>query len=381
MEVGDGLLAVAAPDVRVDRPALDGPGTDERHLHHQVVELAGAEPGQGGHLGPGLHLEHPDGVGPAQHLVDLGLLGDGGQVHLVAPVVADEVHGVVQGGEHPQAQQVELDQADGRAVVLVPLQDAAVLHAGPLHRAHLDDGPVADDHAPGVDAQVARVVLHLLGQVQHGGRDVVGGAAAQGRRVPLGLGDLHPAPRVHLLAPRVLLAGGEPHGLGHVPHGGAGAVGDDVGHLRRVVAPVGAVDVLDGLLPPVGLDVEVDVGWSVALGRQEALEQQAEGHRIGLGDAERVADGAVGCAPPPLAVDVLLPAELHDVPHDQEVAGEAQGLDDAELVIDGPPGQRVPTVPGAGPVAAGGPLLHQLPQVAHLGVAVEGTGTAGATGP
>ena len=38
----------------------------------------------------------------------------------------------------------------------------------------------------------------------------------------------------------------------------------------------------------------------------------------------------------------------------------------AELVVDGPPRQGV----GPGAVATGGPLLHQLPQVAHLGVAV-----------
>jgi hypothetical protein len=137
-----------------------------------------------------------------------------------------------------------------------------------------------------------------------------------------------------------------------------------------VVTPVGAVHVLDGVLPPVGLDVEVDVGRAVALGRQEALEQETERHRVGLRDAEGVADSAVGCAPPPLAVDVALPAELHDVPHHEEVAGEAQGLDDVELVVDGLPGQRVASIPGTGSVAAGGPLLHDLAEVAHLRVAL-----------
>ena len=70
----------------MDRPTLDGAGADEGDLHHQVVEVAGLEPGQGGHLGPALHLEHADGVGLAQHVVDLGLLGDGGQVDLDAVV-------------------------------------------------------------------------------------------------------------------------------------------------------------------------------------------------------------------------------------------------------------------------------------------------------
>ena len=74
------LQLLAPPDVGVHRPALDGPGPDERHLHHQVVELLRPQAGQGGHLGPGLDLEHADRVGPAQHGVDLVVLGHGGQV-------------------------------------------------------------------------------------------------------------------------------------------------------------------------------------------------------------------------------------------------------------------------------------------------------------
>ena len=125
--------------------------------------------------------------------------------------------------------------------------------------------------------------------------------------------------------------------LGHVAHRRLGAVGDDVGDLRRVVPPVLGVDVLDDLLAPVALDVDVDVGRPVALGRQEALEQQAERHGVGGGDAEGVADGRVGGAAPALAEDVLLPAEPHEVPHDEEVAGEAELLDDRQLVVDRAP--------------------------------------------
>ena len=84
-----------------------------------------------------------------------------------------------------------------------------------------------------------------------------------------------------------------------------GPVGDDVGDLGGVVAPVALVDVLDDLLAPARLDVDVDVGGPVALGRQEPLEQQAEGDGVGLGDAEGEAHRRVGRRAPPLAVDVL----------------------------------------------------------------------------
>ncbi|CFE45510.1 Uncharacterised protein [Mycobacterium tuberculosis] len=48
--VDDRVDAVAPPDVGVHRSALDGPGADQRHLHHQVVEHSRLKARQGGHL-------------------------------------------------------------------------------------------------------------------------------------------------------------------------------------------------------------------------------------------------------------------------------------------------------------------------------------------
>src|SRR5450756_1180438 len=80
------------------------------------------------------------------------------------------------------------------------------------------------------------------------------------------------------------------------------------------------------------LDVEIDVRGTVAFWGEEPLEEQPEGDRVGFGDAERVADGAVGGTPPPLAVDVMRGAEPDDVDQQQEVPREVEGLDDIELV-------------------------------------------------
>ena len=146
------------------RPALDGPGADERDLHHQVVEVLGAQARQRGHLRAALHLEHADGVGGGEQLVDLGLLRDGGEIDVDAFVLAHEVDREVQHREHPEAEQVELHQPGGGAVVLVPLQHRAVLHTRPLDRAELDERPVGQHHAAGVDSEVARKVEHLLRQ-------------------------------------------------------------------------------------------------------------------------------------------------------------------------------------------------------------------------
>ncbi|CAG7402834.1 hypothetical protein PICSAR7_04402 [Mycobacterium avium subsp. paratuberculosis] len=315
---------IAPPDVGMHRPALDGPGTDQRHLHHQVVEHPGLQPRQGGHLRARLHLEHADGIGAGQHLVHrrLGQV-EPRQVHLDPLVLGHQVDGVVQRREHAQPEQVELHQTDCRAVVFVPLQHAAILHPGPLHRAHVGDRAVADHHAAGVNAQVSRQVADLVGQVDHLRRDAF---HVRGIR--------RPAPAADLLAPRVLLTLRIAQRAGHVAHRDLSPVGDDVGDLGGVVAAVAVVDVLDHLFALVGFDVHVDVGRAVAGRRQEALEQQLVGHRVHRGDAQGVADRGVGRRSPTLAQDVVLPAEPGDVVHHQEISRKLQLRNDFQLVLD-----------------------------------------------
>ena len=209
-------------------------------------------------------------------------------------------------------------------------------------------------------------------------------------RVVLRLGDGHRPPAVDALGPGVLLAGGVAERLGHVADRRAGPVGDDVGDLGGVVAAVLAVDVLDDLLAAVALDVDVDVRRAVALGRQEALEQQAERHGVGGGDAEGVADRRVGRRATALAVDVGAAAELDEVPDDEEVAGEAEVLDDVELTVDRLPRPRPQreVLVRCGPlaVAAAPALLDDAAQVGHLAQrsprspGAADRGTAAATG-
>ena len=95
------------------------------------------------------------------------------------------------------------------------------------------------------------------------------------------------------------------------------------------------VDVLDHPLAPIAArQIEIDVGPLAALFRQEPLEQQIHPDRIDRGDPEAVADGAVGGRAAPLHEDVLLPAEIDDVPDDEEVAGEIELLDEIQLARD-----------------------------------------------
>ena len=64
-------------------PPWMGPGRNDGHLDHQVVEGAGLHSRQKVHLRPAFHLEDADRIGAAQHVVGLVvLLRDGVQGQL-----------------------------------------------------------------------------------------------------------------------------------------------------------------------------------------------------------------------------------------------------------------------------------------------------------
>ena len=98
---------------------------------------------------------------------------------------------------------------------------------------------------------------------------------------------------------------GQAERLADLADGRAAAIGDHGGGDAGALAAVFFVDVLDHLLAPLVLEIDVDVGRLVALGGDEALEQQVAAHRVDLGDAEAIADGGIGGRAAALAEDVL----------------------------------------------------------------------------
>ncbi len=139
----------------------------------------------------------------------------------------------------------------------------------------------------------------------------------------------------HLRQP-VDLVEREPERLADLADRQPPAVADHLADHPRPVAPVLAVDVLEHLLAPLVLEVDVDVRRLLALHADEALEEQPHPHRVDRGDLQRVADRRVRRRAAPLAEDPLLAREADDVPEREEVAGEVELLDQAELVLDLP---------------------------------------------
>ena len=81
------------------------------------------------------------------------------------------------------------------------------------------------------------------------------------------------------------------------------------------------------------LEVDVDVGRLVALGRDEALEQEVEARRIDLGDPEAEADRGIGRRAAALAENAARAGEAHDVVHGEEVGRVVERGDQRELVL------------------------------------------------
>src|SRR5262249_43244205 len=120
----------------------------------------------------------------------------------------------------------------------------------------------------------------------------------------------------------------------HLAQGAARAIARDDGGHAGMVAAVFLVDVLDHLLAPLMLEIDVDVGRLLALGADEALEEKIDLLGIDGGDLEAVADDGVGRGAATLAEDALATRETYDLVDGEKVRRVAELLDEHQLALD-----------------------------------------------
>ena len=236
------------------------------------------------------------------------------QTHFLAAGLADQVDGLCEHRHHAEAEQIDLHDAHVGAIVLVPLHDDAAGHAGVLER---HDGiELARNTTMPPECWPRCRGRSCMPQDRRGTRGyaIFEVEADRGRAPALSVGYFRLKVH-HPREPRSTLV--EPSTLPDLARRAPAAIRDDVGGHRRAELAVFFVDVLDDALAAIAArQIEIDVRPLAALLRQKPLEQQIHADRIDRRDAEAVAHGAVGRRPAALHEDVVLPAELDDVPDD-----------------------------------------------------------------
>ena len=256
------LAQLLAPlDVRVHGLALDRPRADERDLDRDVVEVLGPRAQDRLHLRAALDLEAADRVGALDLREDVRVVErDAREVDLLAARARDQVDALLDGREHPEPEQVDLQEAGVGARVLVPLAHLAAGHRRRLHRHELDERARRDDHPAGVLRDVARQAGDLAAQL--GER-----APARRRELRLRVGeqqqllaDALRVPAVGELREPLEIGERQAERLADVADRAARAVRREARDERRVLAAVALGDADDQLLADVAREVEVDVG-------------------------------------------------------------------------------------------------------------------------
>ena len=166
VQVGHRLEALAPAQVGMHHAALDRAGPHDGDLDDEIGEALRLEPRQHRSLGAALDLEAAEGVAVDQQPVD-GRIVQRQRVQIgLDPVALRDQRAHLghhaQGGE---AQQVGLDQAGILDRVFVPLRHHDARLGGVLQRHDLDQRLGGDQHAAGVDGEVARDADELGGQV------------------------------------------------------------------------------------------------------------------------------------------------------------------------------------------------------------------------
>ncbi len=180
--------------------------------------------------------------------------------------------------------------------------------------------------------EVAGKADQLAGERERLGEARIGGIEAGAARMLVRDRLGRPAPqRAGKRADRVLR---QAENLADVADGAAPAIADHGRGEPGAVAPVAPIDVLDHLLAPLMLEIDVDVGRLAPLGRDEALEQKIGALGIDLGDAEAVADGGVRGGAAALAENALRAGKPHDVVHGEEIGRVVQFADERVFVVE-----------------------------------------------
>ena len=346
LEGGIDAHPLAALDVGIDRPADDRARPHDRHLDRDLVEVLRARAPQRAHLRARLDLEDAGRLGVLDALVRRRIVvRDPAEVDPLTTATGDLLDAALDGREHPEAEQVDLQEARIGAGVLVPLGELATLHRCRNERHAVHERARRDDHPPGVLGEVARQAVGLLGQARKPG-PATGPALRPERGVDVAV-DVTRRPALAAACDALDLPRRQPERLAELADRAARAVRREGGDERRVLAPVALMHARDELLANVAREVQVDVRQRVEVLVEEAPEQELVGDRIDVAETREVTDDRRDARPAttpggqqrprrrrPAHLRCDLARELQHLVMQQEEPRETQLIDHAQLLFE-----------------------------------------------
>jgi hypothetical protein len=333
--IRDRLGPRAAAQVGMDHLSLDRSGPNDRHFDHQVVIFARAQPREHGHLGPAFDLKDPDGVGPANHVIDLLVgLRQSAQTEPAAGMTADQFKALAQSGKHSQGEAIDLEDAQLVEIVLVPLDDGAAGHDGVFDRHQFVERSAGDDHAADVLSEMSRKADQRADQSHQPAADQRGGVDAHGLAVAFET-FVQPV-AFQVFGQAIDSIGRQAECLADVAGGHARAIGDDFGGHAGPIAAIFFVQILQHLLAALVLKIDVDVGRLVPLATDKTLEQGLQSIGIDRRDFQAIADDRIGRRTASLTKNAALSSETNQVEHREKISLVAQLPDQLQLVLDQP---------------------------------------------
>ena len=335
--VDDGLGLGLAPDEIIDHTGVERTGTVEGDDGDDVRVTVGLHPLEQRDHARRLDLENAGGVPTREETVDGRVVeGDLVLVYLDAETLPDVLLGLGDEGEGTQSEEVHLEQTERRGRRAIELRDD-----------HATLGVILDRHVP-VDRIAAdddRACMDTLptGDPLEGERGVddllhIRIFLIELREIGVALertldGRLR-AIRYHL---RDALT------VAHAVAEDARRIVDSLLRLHRregdhmcdLLRAVQLTHVVDDLLAPFIIEVEIDIGHLRTLRGEEALEDQVVLKWVERRDIESVADdGACSRTTPRPHADTMRLRPMGELLHDEEVGGKPLVADDLVFMLE-----------------------------------------------
>ena len=148
--------------------ALDRPRAHNRDLNDQIIKLARAQTRQHVHLRAAFDLKDAKRIPLTQHRVGFRVFArHRGERQRAIMVILQHIKTLLDTGQHPQSQHIDLEDAQRLNVVLIPFDKAAIRHRAVANRHRLSKRPVGQNEPAHMLREVARHTDHLFGEFEH----------------------------------------------------------------------------------------------------------------------------------------------------------------------------------------------------------------------